>query len=287
MIIATILLAPKVDFIIIDTYSTVSFWYTFFCSQVARIFKTKYIPILHGGNLPVRLKKNPKLCEMIFSHSFANVAPSHYLKNAFANSGFHKTIFIPNVLEISEYAFFDRKNLNPKLLWVRAFDKIYNPIMAIYVVIELKKKYSNVALCMVGPDKDGSQIETKEFALKNDVNVTFPGKLTKKEWTKLALDYDIFINTTHIDNTPVSVMEALALGLPVVSTNVGGLPFLIQDQKDGLLVDDNDAQSMAKKIDLLIENPEFANQIITSGRQKVAGFDWKQVKILWNNLLNN
>lgn len=285
MVLKTIKLAKKVDFIIIDTYSTTSFWYTFFCSQLARIFKTKYIPILHGGNLPVRLKNNPTLSKMVFGHSFANVAPSNYLKKAFLESGFYNTIFIPNVLDINQYNFLERKSLQPNLLWVRAFDKIYNPQMAIDVIKLLQKNYPSATLCMVGPDRDGTLEKTKQYAKNKVVEVIFTGKLSKPEWTLLASKYDFFINTTHIDNTPVSVLEAMALGLSLVSTNVGGIPFLIKDQKDGMLVNDNDSLAMANKIEFLIQNPILAHQLAHSALNKVEQFDWKQVKVLWNNLL--
>ena len=67
--------------------------------------------------------------------------------------------------------------------------------------------------------------------------MNFTGKLSKQEWRDLSKDYNVFINTTNFDNTPVSVIEAMALGIPVVSTNVGGLPFLITDKVDGVLVE--------------------------------------------------
>jgi L-malate glycosyltransferase len=222
---------------------------------------------------------------MVFRHSFANVAPSNYLKKAFFERGFHNTIFIPNVLEINQYDFLERKSFHANLLWVRAFDKIYNPQMAIDVLKLLQKKYPSTSLSMIGPDRDGSLEKTKQYAKNQKVEVVFTGKLSKSEWTLLAAKHDFFINTTHIDNTPVSVLEAMALGLSVVSTNVGGIPFLIEDQKEGMLVNDNDALAMANKIEFLIQNPILANQLVHSARIKVEQFDWEQVKVLWNNLL--
>jgi len=126
------------DYILLDTFSTSSFYYAFLISQLARIFKIKYIPILHGGNLPIRLAFSKRLSCMIFNHSFANVAPSYYLKNVFNKKGY-RVNFIPNVLNISDYTFKQRKCLKPNLLWVRAFDKTYNPVMAIRVLYRLKR----------------------------------------------------------------------------------------------------------------------------------------------------
>ena len=78
--------------------------------------------------------------------------------------------------------------------------------------------------------KDGSMEACKEYAAEEKLPVKFTGKLEKNEWIKISADAGIFINTSNIDNTPVSLMEAMALGLPVVSTNVGGIPYLIEDR---------------------------------------------------------
>jgi glycosyltransferase involved in cell wall biosynthesis len=138
---------------------------------------------------------------------------------------------------------------------------------------------------MVGPDKDGSLESTKKYTEELGLNVVFTGKLPKEKWLELSHNYDIFINTTHIDNTPISVMEAMAMGLPVISTNVGGIPYLLEDKVDGLLVTDCDNIAMANSIKYIIENPEIASKIIYSARAKVEFFDWNSVKKLWNNLL--
>lgn len=285
MILATCFNIKKVDYILIDTYSTSSFWYTFFCSQIARFFKVKYIPILHGGNLPNRIKKNPLLSKMIFTNAYTNVAPSRYLQKTFFENGFDNTIYIPNVLEIDEYKFKKRTLFQPKILWVRAFATIYNPKMAIDVFRLIKANYPDATLCMVGPDKDGSLEITKEYTKNLGLNVTFTGKLTKEKWLELSHNYDIFINTTHVDNTPISVMEAMAMGLAIVSTNVGGIPFLLENNEDSLLVNDNDIEAMTNSIIKIIENQTETQLRVYNARQKVASFDWRNVKILWNNLL--
>ena len=138
----------KVHYVLIDTYSTKAFWYAFVCSQLARFFKNKYIPILHGGDLPNRLKRNPQLCRMVFANAYQNIAPSGYLKQAFESAGFANVIHIPNSIEIEKYEFKQREIITPKLIWVRAFASIYNPTMAVKVVAELQKIYPNATLTM-------------------------------------------------------------------------------------------------------------------------------------------
>ena len=275
----------QISYILIDTYSTKAFWYAFVCSQLARVLKIKYNPILHGGDLPNRLKNNPKLSQMLFANAYKNVAPSGYLKQVFENKGFSNVVHISNTIQIENYEFKKRENFHPKLLWVRAFASIYNPKMAVKVLAELQKMYPNASLTMVGPDKDGSLETTKQFADSINIQVNFTGKLAKEEWWKLAAEHDVFINTTHFDNTPVSVMEAMALGLPVVTTNVGGIPFLLSNKENAILVDDDNAIAMTNAIQKIIENPIDAMRLVNNARCFIEKMDWQIVKKHWFSLL--
>lgn len=285
MIRVTFLKVRKVDFILIDTYSTSSFWYAVVCSQIARVFKVKYVPILRGGDLPNRLKNNPKLCRMVFANAYQNVAPSAYLKQAFESAGFTNVIHIPNSIEIDKYGFKSREKITPKLLWVRAFASIYNPEMAVKVLQQLQEKHPSASLTMVGPDKDGSLQTTKAFAKSIGVAVNFTGQLSKEDWWQLASEHDVFINTTHFDNTPISVMEAMALGLPVVSTDVGGIPYLLTDKENALLVPDNDDKTMTEAILDLLNDEIKANQLSKNARIFIEQMDWQVVKQSWISLL--
>lgn len=275
------------DYLLIDTYSTFNFYYAFFTSQLSRLFNLKYIPILHGGNLPQRLKKSPLFSEMIFKYAYINVAPSRYLLEAFQNLKY-KTILIPNALDLKLYPFKERNIVQPKLFWVRAFDEIYNPLLAVKILHLLKKEYPNAILCMVGGVKDDSFDEVKEYIKKNNLNdsVELAGYMNKEDWIKKSEEFDIFINTTNFDNTPVSVIEAMALGLPIISTNVGGLPFLIENNKTGILVELNNSEAFVENIIDLISNSEKAQNLAKSARTEVEKFDWNAVSNLWKKILS-
>ena len=276
----------SIDYVLIDTFSTFNFYYALIISQLARLFSLKYIPILHGGNLPFRLDASPYFSKMIFNYSFKNVSPSRYLEHEFQKRNF-KTIFIPNAIPIKEYDFYERKEISPKMLWVRAFDKTYNPLLAIKVLIILKNRFPKVELCMVGPTKDETFNEVKllidQYNLSENCIIT--GVLKKEEWHKLSRNYDVFINTTNIDNMPVSIIEAMALGIPIVSTNVGGIPYLITNNKTGVTVPINDEHKMATEIIKLIENPVEANKISKNARSFVEQFDLETIKNNWKHLL--
>jgi len=274
-----------IDYILIDTYSTQNFYYAYLCSQLSRFFKLKYIPILHGGDLPKRLINNPKLCKAIFNNAHKNVAPSEYLKFKFKEFGYNNLEVIPNSIELKKYPFKNRIFDKPRLLWVRSFAEIYNPFLAIKLLNILKDEKTDAELCMVGPDKDGSLIRAKAFAEELGLEVKFTGKLSKEEWITLSEDYNIFINTTNFDNMPVSVIEAMALGLPIVSTNVGGIPFLIENNKEGMLLQPNNVELFAEAIKKIVSKPEFTNGLILNARNKAEQFDWEAVKHKWNKLL--
>lgn len=277
--------SKKVDVVLIDTYSTQNFYYAWAISKICRLYSLPYIPILHGGNLPKRLQSHIKKSESLFNNAKCNIAPSLYLKEAFSKKGYTNVIHIPNSIEIKEYPFSKKQFDVPRLLWVRSFAKIYNPALAIKVLKLLKETYPDAQLCMVGPDSDGSLMEVEDLARELNVEVKITGKLTKQEWIVLSNQYNIFINTTNFDNTPVSVIEAMALGLPVISTNVGGMPFLINNTINGVLVQPNNEDQMAKAIIKLLNNDVKRNQIINNARIKVEQFDWQKVKKLWTDVL--
>lgn len=276
------------DFVIIDTYSTYSFYYAWLIARLSFFFKIPYIPILHGGNLPQKLSSSPTLTQQVFHHAYCNVAPSGYLQTALAKYGY-KTAVIPNFILIQQYLFRKREQVRPRLLWVRSFEKTYNPTMAVKVLASLKEKYPDATLCMVGPDKDGSLAQCQQLAadLKLADRITFTGKRSKADWHHLAQDYDIFINTTNADNTPVSVIEAMALGLPVVSTNVGGIPYLLKDMATALLIPPSDTSAMVNAITQLVENNTLAKRLSETARHEVEAFDAAIVLAKWGELLGN
>jgi glycosyltransferase involved in cell wall biosynthesis len=277
-------LRKKLDFVLIDTFSSSNFYYALVTSQLCRFYRLKYLPILHGGNLPYRLKKYPKLSSLVFKNSYVNIAPSGYLKYEFEQMGF-KTQLIPNIIPIVDYSYKERKKITPKLLYVRAFAKTYNSTMAIEVMKKLIRVYPMATLCMIGPDKDGTLADVQDlistYGLDKSVEIT--GVLAQKEWHKKSKAFDIFINTTNIDNTPVSVIEAMALGLPVVSTNVGGLPYLIQHNVDGVLVEKNNPSAMTTEICKILEENKYS--LALNARKKVENFDWNIVKSKWMKIL--
>lgn len=275
----------SVDIVLLDTYSTQNFYYAVTVASLCRLLKLPYIPILRGGDLPKRLKENKAVSQKLFGRAYINIAPSLYIKHRFESAGFQNIVYIPNTIALVQYPFLQRTSVTPKLLWVRSFAEIYNPLLALEVVEILLKEGMEAELCMVGPDKDGSMAACKKVVESLKLPVIFPGLLSKQEWLKLSKEYDVFINTTNFDNMPVSVMEAMALGLPVVSTHVGGMPFLIEDGVDGILVEPNNAKAFVVAIKDLIQDPLKVEKLTKNARQKMENHDWRLVKEKWMEVL--
>lgn len=275
------------DLILIDTYSTKNFWYAVCCGWLAKRLKLPYIFILHGGNLPGRLSNSSENVLNVFRKANCNVAPSFYIQQQLNQFKFQNMRVIPNSVILDYYPFKIRKEAKPKLLWLRAFDETYNPQMAVSVFEELIRTFPESELIMVGPDKDGSFQKIKNYILEKKLNIRLTGKLRRKEWIELSNSLSLFINTSRIDNLPVSVLEAMALGMPVISTNVGGMSFLIEDRANGLLVGDEDAKAMLEKITELIHDQELCSTLSIKGRKTVEeSFSWEKVKKLWVALLH-
>jgi glycosyltransferase involved in cell wall biosynthesis len=195
---------------------------------------------------------------------------------------------LPNAIEIGAYPFKLRARAQPRLVWVRGFHRIYNPELAAEVMALLVREFPGAHLTMVGPDKgDGSLEATQRLAAKLGIRgkVTFPGGVPKAEVPNWISRGDVFINTTSVDNTPVSVLEAMACGLCIVSTDVGGLPYLLESGQDALLVPPDDPQAMASAVRRLLTDHYLAARLSYNAHKKATQFDWSMILPYWEALL--
>lgn len=275
----------RTDLVLIDTYGSRNFYYSFATGQLCQWLKQPYIALLHGGSLPKRIAFSPFASRNFFGRARFNIAPSEYLEGEFRAAGFQNLQIIANALQLKEYPFKARHAFQPRLLWVRRFEKMYNPLMALEVFEKLLQTYPEAELCMVGPENDGSLMKCKKVAADKGLPVRFTGRLGKREWIELSRNYDFFINTTTVDNMPISVMEAMALGLVVVSTNVGGMPYMLEDGKEGILVPTEDVAAMTTALEDLLEHQEMTRNLCHAARARVAQYDWERVRERWEEVL--
>ena len=233
----------------------------------AKIFNKKIIVMYYGGAAKSFFNSFPKMIKLIFSMVDDVVVAGSYVKHAFETLGINTKV-IPHVLETNKWTFRRRLKRGNKLLWVRHFRKEYNPLMLLKVFKIISKSKSNLKLKIIGK----GPLEREMIRYINDnalKNIEFLGRVNDLKLVETYNWADIFINTTNIDNQPVTVLEAMICGIPVVSTNVGGIPDIISDNKNGLLSDANDDIGMAKNIMRIISSEDLVKKLSVNGRNFV------------------
>lgn len=271
----------------VDVYSGAAFfWAEAVCRLLDHLGKP-YVLTLHGGNLPEFARRHPQRVRRLLAGAAEVTAPSGYLLEHLRP--FRACIRLqPNPLDVGHYEFRVRSTPDPQLVWLRAFHRMYNPALAVEVVARLAPEFPGVRLAMVGPDKgDGSLRQAREKAENLGVSrrVEFVGGVPKSDVAARLGGGDIFLNTTDIDNTPVSVLEAMAAGLCVVSTNVGGIPYLLRDGHDALLVPPGDAAAMAAAVRRVLTESGLGARLSSNARLKAEECDWSKVLPQWDELL--
>jgi glycosyltransferase involved in cell wall biosynthesis len=243
---------------------------------------------LHGGALPQFAARHPRRVRRLLSQAAAVTAPSRFLQEEL--SQFCDGLRLhPNPIDATRYAFAQRARPSPKLLWLRAFHEVYNPCLAVSVVRALSDTYPDATLTMVGPDKgDGSLNATRALIDRSglDERVRIVGGIPAAAVAAMVAAHDIFLNTSNTDNTPVSVLEAMASGLVAISTRAGGVPYLLTDGRDSLLVPVGDAAAMAAAIKRVLADADLAGQLSLGARATALAHDWSRVLPLWQRLFS-
>lgn len=275
----------KFDVGIVQFYSGNSLVWQYVACRLIKWFNKKLIITIHGGAVPERIERYPGRYLGILRKADVITSPSTYMIHRLEKFGI-TPVLIENSIPLEQYPFIEKKEIKPVLFWMRAFSDIYNPAMAVRVVAQLKKSYPAVKMYMAGPDLGMLAAITQlinELGL-ND-NIELVGQLDLKGKIAMARKADIYISTNRIDNAPVTFIEMWVMGLPVVSTNAGGIPYLIKDGRNGLLVNLDDDIAMAEKVVELISNPSFAKWLIENARQQVVKYGSSAVFEKWNQLL--
>ena len=109
-------------------------------------------------------------------------------------------------------------------------------------------------------------------------NVTFTGKVDNQDIYHHLDQADILLSSPTVDNMPVSLLEAMNAGLLVISSSVGGVPYMIKNGNNGLLFDNNNHNELAQKMLWTIENQAIALTIIQQAHQAVASYRWENIK---------
>ncbi|MDA8819492.1 glycosyltransferase family 4 protein [Schleiferiaceae bacterium] len=277
-----------ISLILIDVFSTRAFYFAVFCSFFSRLLRIKYGLILHGGNLPARFKTSRRLSRYILNNAVFVSSPSNYLANSAKTHFDIEVIVIPNPIQVTLNSL-NLERLN-RIFWVRSLNSIYNPEMAVEVLKEINSAGLDFELIFIGPGDPNRINAVRELASNYGLSdkVILKGRMEREEWQDFSRNGKYFINTTNVDNTPSSVIEAMALGLIPISTNVGGIPYILEDGADGMLVEANDSRAMAETIVTLEKDEKLIMKLRRNGAEKFKEtYSMKKIENAWKSLIKS
>lgn len=210
------------------------------------------------------------------------VVPSAYLQDVFARHGYRSRV-IRNALDVSAFPYRERIALQPNLLSVRNLETHYGVDQTLHAFAIVKAKWPQATLTVAGYGSQEASLRSLAASLELR-DVRFVGRVEPSRLPRLYDEADIFVNASTIDNQPVSILEALACGLPVVSTPIGDIPAMLRQGQAGVLVTPGDPAAIAAAIETLLTNQDRVRAVTQAGREEVERYNWANVRDEWANL---
>jgi phenylacetate-CoA ligase len=234
----------------------------------------------HSGEADDHLARWGRLVHPFLKMADAIVVPSRYLGGIFTRRG-HITRVIPNVVDTGAFRHRDRVPLRPRLLSTRNLEPGYDVANTITAVALLRSRYPDATLTVAGYGSEDKALRRLAASLGIEGAVRFAGRIEPAHMPALADEADIFVNSSRVDNQPISVLEALAAGLPVVSTPTGAIAEMLGNGETGILVPEGDPAAMAGAVGALLDDPGRAIGMARRARQAIAAYTWPQVRERW------
>jgi glycosyltransferase involved in cell wall biosynthesis len=211
------------------------------------------------------------------------VVPSGYLVDVFGRFGVAART-ISNIVDLDKFRFRERLPLRPLFLANRNFEPLYNVACVLRAFRLIQDRFPAARLTVAGDGSQRRQLEALAAHLGLE-RAHFVGRVEPERMPELYADADLYLNASSIDNMPVSIIEAFAAGLPVVSTRAGGIPYIVEDGETGVLVDLDDHAAMAAAAIELLELPARAAAIARRAHEECAArYHWQAVRDQWLSL---
>jgi glycosyltransferase involved in cell wall biosynthesis len=245
---------------------------------VARLFGRPVLMNYRSGEAPDHLGRST-LARRTLRSAALNVVPSRFLQEVFAKHGIESRV-IPNTIDRERFPFALRRPLRPQLLSTRNFEPLYNVACTLKAFAIVQRQHPDATLRLVGGGSQASSLRqlVADLGLRN---VHFVGPVAPAEIWRHYAAADIYIQTPDVDNMPGSVLEAYASGLPVVSTDVGGVPAILTHETHGLLAPADDANAVATQVLRLLSDPVMAERLALAAYASTENLAWEKVRGQW------
>jgi glycosyltransferase involved in cell wall biosynthesis len=208
------------------------------------------------------------------------VTPSGFLQQVFGRFGMEARI-VPNIIDLAKFHPGETPSGDVHIVVARNLERIYDIASGLRAMALLLRRYPGARMSVAGSGPERASLERLAQELGIAGQVRFTGRLDSMEMAALYRSASLCLNTALVDNMPNSILEALACGLPVVSTEVGGVPFLVRHGETALLVQPGDAEGMAQAMMRLIEDNDLRETLVRNGRDYVKAFTWERVCAQW------
>ena len=246
---------------------------------VAKLFGRPVVLNYHSGEAPDHLRRSALARRVLKSWVDLNVVPSPFLRDVLASFDIPAQV-VANTIDLRQFKYRVRDPLRPRLLSTRNFEPLYNVACVLRAFARVQASRPNASLTLVGA---GTQ-EAALRALAAELNlrhVTFTGRVAPADIARYYDAADIYVQAPSIDNMPLSVLEAFASGMPVVSTRVGGVPSILTDGVHGLLAPPDDDASVAAQVMKLLDDPDYARRLAETAHESCAPYGWPVVRKGW------
>ncbi len=207
------------------------------------------------------------------------VVPSQFLVDVFARFDLRAEA-ISNFVETEKFKFRERPALHPVFLSNRNFEAHYRVGDALRAFAIIQEKIPDARLLIVGAGSEEARLKKLAQELRLE-NAEFAGRVEQEEMPAFYDRADVYLNSSIVDNMPLSIIEAFACGLPVVTSDAGGIPYLVEHEENGLLAPANDYRSLAREAVRLFETEGLAQKIIAKARAECVKYSWSQIREQW------
>jgi glycosyltransferase involved in cell wall biosynthesis len=249
----------------------------------ARASGSRVVLVYHSGEADDHLSNWGRLVHPWLRLADSIVVPSEYLQRIFERHGY-PTRVIRNVVDTSRFRFVERSVLRPRLLSTRNLEPHYRVDDTIRAFAILRSSYPEATLMVAGCGSEEGRLRRLASSL-GEKGIRFLGRVEPGDMPALCEGSDIFVNASEVDNQPVSLLEAFAAGLPVVTTPTGGIATMVRQDETGVIVPHRSPERMAKAIDALIRGPGRARRMAARARTEVEAYTWPRVRTEWQKVI--